>query len=529
MFRPLLTPFALLTACQPGPGPNVSAGAEVVGEPGQTYLLDGSSSADGAQYTWTLLDGPEDAALIDADQAVAYLIPEAEGVYTLGFEVCDAWGRCEAATTRALVGAKARQSASFGGGVFFGGGLGGLGKNQAPQAEASASRALSSASVIRLDGSASTDPDGDALRYRWTFTTRPAGSALTDADIMDSSSALASFKADVSGTYGVRLVVRDGLASDSALLSGIVVKAVQDHDPIDEGAAPQHGAVVGAKARQSASLGGGVSVSGGLGGLGKNQAPQAEASASRALSSASVIRLDGSASTDPDGDALRYRWTFTTRPAGSALTDADIMDSSSALASFKADVSGTYGVRLVVRDGLASDSALLSGIVVKAVQDHDPIDEGAAPQHGAVVGAKARQSASLGGGVSVSGGLGGLGKNQAPQAEASASRALSSASVIRLDGSASTDPDGDALRYRWTFTTRPAGSALTDADIMDSSSALASFKADVSGTYGVRLVVRDGLGSDSVQVPGIVVKLLEDHDPIDEGAAPQHGAVERAR
>ena len=243
MFRPLLTLFALLTACHPGPGPNASAGAEVVGEPGQTYLLDGSSSvAQGAHYTWTILDGPEDAALIDADQAVAYLIPESEGVYTLGLEVCDTWGRCEAATTRALVGATARKSASFGG-VSFGGGPGAFGRNQAPQAAASATRALSSASVIRLDGSASTDPDGDALRDRWTFSTRPTGSTLTDADIQDNTSALASFNADVSGTYGVRLVVRDGLTSDSAQLSGIVVKFVEDNDPIDERAAPQPGAV----------------------------------------------------------------------------------------------------------------------------------------------------------------------------------------------------------------------------------------------------------------------------------------------
>ena len=387
MFRPLLSLFALLTACHPGPGPNASAGAEVVGEPGQTYLLDGSTSAaEGAQYTWTILDGPEDAALIDADQAVAYLIPEAEGVYTLGLDVCDTWGRCEAATTRALVGATARKSASFGG-VSFGRGFGGFGKNQAPQASASATRAFSGLSVIRLDGSASTDPDGDALRYRWTFTTRPTGSALTDADIQDSTTALASFKADVSGTYGVRLVVRDGLAWDSAQLSGIVVKLLEDTDPVDDRAAPQRGALVGATARKSASFGG-VSFGRGFGGLSKNQAPQASASATRAFSGLSVIRLDGSASTDPDGDALRYRWSFTARPAGSALTDADIQDSTTALASFKADVSGTYGVRLVVRDGLAWDSAQLSGIVVKLLEDHDPIDDRAAPQRGALVGAQ---------------------------------------------------------------------------------------------------------------------------------------------
>ena len=168
MFRSLLSLFPLLSACASGPGPTASAGAEVVGEPGQTFLLDGSASAaEGATYTWSVLEGPEEAPLIDADEPVAYLLPETEGVYTLGLEVCDAAGRCEAATTRALVGAKARQSAfggaSFGGGSFKG--AGGFGKNQAPQAQASASRALGAFSaLIRLDGSASTDPDGDTLR-----------------------------------------------------------------------------------------------------------------------------------------------------------------------------------------------------------------------------------------------------------------------------------------------------------------------------------------------------------------------------
>ena len=238
MSRSLLSLFTLLSACAPGPGPTASAGAEVVGEPGQTFLLDGSASADdGATYTWSVLDGPEAATLIDPHEPVAYLLPEAEGVYTLGLEVCDAAGRCEAATTRALVGAKARKSAF--GGASFGGvsfkGAGGFGKNQAPQAQASASRALGFFSaLIRLDGSASTDPDGDALRYRWSFTTRPAGSALTDADILNSTSALASFQADTSGTYAVRLVVRDGVASDSDLLSGIVVKLLEDNDPVDD-------------------------------------------------------------------------------------------------------------------------------------------------------------------------------------------------------------------------------------------------------------------------------------------------------
>ena len=113
-----------------------------------------------------------------------------------------------------------------------------------------------------------------------------------------------------------------------------------------------------------------------------------------------------------------------------------------------------------------------------------------------------------------------FGKNRAPEAEASTRRSLGLGGTIQLDGTASSDPDGDSLRYRWTFTSRPAGSALTDADIVDSTSALASFSGDVKGTYGVKLVVRDGMLADSVVLPDIVLNALDDNDPLDLNRRP---------
>ncbi len=79
----------------------------------------------------------------------------------------------------------------------------------------------------------------------------------------------------------------------------------------------------------------------------------------------------------------------------------------------------------------------------------------------------------------------------------------------------------DDRPHELTPAARPAGSTLTDADIQDNTSALASFKADVTGTYAVRLVVRDGMLSDSVTLPGLVVGVLHDNDPLDDlGRAP---------
>ena len=133
----------------------------------------------------------------------------------------------------ALVGetASRQRLASVGG---FGRGFKPFGKNRAPEAAASASRSLWLGGAVKLDGRASSDPDGDSLRYRWSFTSRPSGSALTDADIVNSTSSLASFTADVKGTYGVKLVVRDGMLADSVVLLDIVLSAVHDNDPLED-------------------------------------------------------------------------------------------------------------------------------------------------------------------------------------------------------------------------------------------------------------------------------------------------------
>ena len=122
---------------------------------------------------------------------------------------------------------------SFGGGKLFGGSKP-FGDNDAPEADATARRSFGSMATIKLDGSASSDPNGDTLRYRWRFASRPADSALTDADIQDNTAALASFTADVEGTWQVKLTVRDQSLADAILLPDIILKALEDNDPWDD-------------------------------------------------------------------------------------------------------------------------------------------------------------------------------------------------------------------------------------------------------------------------------------------------------
>ena len=245
---PSLVLLPLLVACAPAV-PVADAGSRVSGAPGEPFLFDGASSTgESLTFSWAVTDGPEAPTLIDSETPWPVLLPSTEGVYTLSLTVCDAWGVCDESQTAAIVGSSASRRRALGGGlsgVALGGGmLGGpkLGNNSAPDADASALRSLGASSLVKLDGSASSDPEGDSLRYRWRFVSRPSGSALTNDDIQDNTSAQASFTADVDGVWQVQLTVRDHSLADAVLLPDIILKGFDDSDPWDDlGAAPSGG------------------------------------------------------------------------------------------------------------------------------------------------------------------------------------------------------------------------------------------------------------------------------------------------
>lgn len=60
---------------------------------------------------------------------------------------------------------------------------------------------------------------------------------------------------------------------------------------------------------------------------------------------------------------------------------------------------------------------------------------------------------------------------------------------VTLNGSASTDPNGNPLTYSWTFLSKPAGSA---AVLKNPTSVTPSFTVDLHGTYTAQLIVNDG-------------------------------------
>jgi hypothetical protein len=190
-----------------------------------------------------------------------------------------------------------------------------------------------------------------------------------------------------------------------------------------------------------------------------NRPPIADAGPDQNVSTGSLVTLDGSASSDADGNRLVYSWTLVSQPSGSA---AVLSDSTAVRPTFTADLDGAYIFQLVVNDGTTES----------------------APDSITVTAATA---------------------NSAPVANAGPDQNIATGSLVTLDGSGSSDADSDPLTYSWSLISVPAGSS---AVLSDPTAAAPTFTADLDGDYVVQLIVNDGSvnsNPDSVTITAATV------------------------
>ncbi len=96
------------------------------------------------------------------------------------------------------------------------------------------------------------------------------------------------------------------------------------------------------------------------------------------------------------------------------------------------------------------------------------------------------------------------GTNDPPIANAGSDQSVSFGELVTLDGTASSDPDGDPLTFQWAFASTPAGSNVT---LNNANTATPSFTtdADTLGTYELILTVTDNKGASDTDTVAITV------------------------
>lgn len=159
-----------------------------------------------------------------------------------------------------------------------------------------------------------------------------------------------------------------------------------------------------------------------------------------------TVYLDGSGSSDADGDPLTYRWDFSFKPGGSRAT---LQNDRFSQTSFTPDVRGQYEVRLIVNDGKVDSPARAVQILVEAT-------------------------------------------NTPPVANAGNDQTTIQGSLVQLSGALSEDPDGDRLvEFQWVLNKPPGSNAyLVGIDVQPATSP--RFTADAVGTFTADLKVYDG-------------------------------------
>lgn len=296
---------------------------------------------------------------------------------------------------------------------------------------ANASQSVLLGSTVVLDGSGSLPPTGGAasgLGYQWRLTEQPAGDPATVLD--GATNAKASFTANKTGIYRATLVVTHGGKSSAAAQAEIRV------------------------------------------GTG-NSAPVAKASAPATVVRGTTVTLDGTGSTDPDGDTLHYRWNFPpyNTSGGNSSNEpplantAVIRNADSARAEFTPDAVGNYDVILTVYDGSVSASQKITIAVTK------PAGAANVPPVAVIGSGAASYECEMGG-------------------------------YCGISSYRSYDADGDARTYQWTYwNTATPGNTQTVA-----GSGLYAISTAAAGTWHVELVANDGQAESAPVTQTLIVK-----------------------
>lgn len=102
--------------------------------------------------------------------------------------------------------------------------------------------------------------------------------------------------------------------------------------------------------------------------------------------------------------------------------------------------------------------------------------------------------------------LAGFAMNSAPTASVATVATITEGDTLSLDGTGSTDPDGESLNYEWDIAYDGTFTANFTTDTVDLTwSQLSALGIDDDGTYDIALRVNDGTGNSELEVVTLTV------------------------
>ncbi len=261
--------------------------------------------------------------------------------------------------------------------------------------------------VLQLDGTGSSDPEGGELTYAWSLATGSPSCTITDP-----GSAITTVTDLVPGSYGFILMVTDQQGATSAPVSVVVtVNPAPNQRPIAVASSNVSEIILGGETTQ--------------------------------------LVLIGEELNDPDGDPITFLWTIANdSPAativGNTNSNTEVTDLQP----------GVYTFSLVVTDdkGASSDPSTVT-VTVSSPANEQPV----------AIASSNTSEITLGDEI-----------------------------TLRLDGSDSSDPDGDLLSFQWSTDASSPSCTINDPTGINTT-----VSNLVAGSYTFVLVVTDTKGSSS--------------------------------